>query len=181
MKRTQRRELDAYYTPELLAERLVSVLPIKVYEIAWEPHVGGGAFAQALLRRTPHVRVTDLDPKAPGLALVASNAAEVADFLDVEHRVDWIVGNPPFTGFENHVTHALECADNVAFLLRLGALAAQKRIDLWERWPLRQLWVLAERPSFTGGSTDNSDYGWFWFQRGWKRAATIVPGWSWKR
>ena len=27
----------------------------------------------------------------------------------------------------------------------------------------RKVWVLAERPSFTGGSTDSAAYGWFWW------------------
>ena len=52
-----------------------------------------------------------------------------------------------------------------SFLLRLGFLESKKRGPFWDAVMqdklLRKVWVLRERPSFTGGGTDNSAYGWF--------------------
>ena len=92
----------------------------------------------------------------------------------------WIVGNPPFRGFEQHVDHALTLGRHVAFLLRLAVLESAGRVECWSRWPLRRVWCLAERPSFTGSGTDSAAYGFFWFDRMHTGPAEIVPGWSWR-
>jgi hypothetical protein len=181
-----RRALDAYYTPDALAVRLVSLLPIGPDTRVWEPHAGGGAFVRALLATGAAVTVSDVDAAAPALQpdeRTGQGASSVQDFLGYHApagALDWIVGNPPFGGFERHVDHALTCAPNVAFLLRLAAMESATRVDAWRRWPLRKVWVLAERPSFTDGGTDSAAYGWFWWQQGYAGGAEVVPGWSWK-
>jgi hypothetical protein len=183
-KHAPRRDLDAYYTPPELAHALVGLLPIRPGALAWEPHAGGGAFVGALLRAGAVVTASDVNPDAPGLRL--AQASFVGDFTRYLCRpgdpvVEWIVGNPPFRGFEQHVEHALTWAPNVAFLLRLAVMESAGRADFWRRWPLRRVWVLAERPSFTGTGTDSAAYGWFHFERGYTGDAAVAPGWSWKR
>ena len=179
-----RRPLDAYYTPDALASALVGVLPIAPVARVLEPHAGGGAFVRALVGRgVGRVLAADVDPCAPifldpprtGVTLCPG-----CDFLGFAwNDIDWIVGNPPFRGLEAHVEHALTLAPNVAFLLRLAVMESKGRVPLWQTWPLRHVWVLAERPSFTDGGTDSAAYGFFWFQRG-STTPTITPGWSWK-
>lgn len=176
--------LDAYYTPDALASRLVSVLPIGPGDRVWEPHAGGGAFMRALLATGAAVTVSDIDPEAPALRSVMS-VKFAGDFLakppeSEPHRPTWIAGNPPFRGIEAHIEHALTWAPNVAFLARAAIMESAGRVDLWRRWPLRKVWILAERPSFTGGGTDSCAYAWFWFQRGYAGSAEVVPGWSWR-
>lgn len=173
---SKRRPLDAYMTPDDLAEALVGLLPIGPHHAVLEPHAGGGAFVRALTVRARHVLAVDIDPDA------AVPLHHVGDFLAYEPNLalDYVVGNPPFRGFELHVEHALTLAPNVAFLLRLAVMESRGRVDLWRRWPLRKVWVLAERPSFTGGGTDSAAYGWFWFQRGYRGTAEVVPGWLWR-
>ena len=176
----ERRENDAYYTPDDLAAKLVGLLPIGETDSVLEPHVGGGAFLRAL-EGGPFRGFTmacDADHTAPGLTL--ADERKIGDFLTCSWEADWIIGNPPFTGFEAHLDKALTLAPNVAFLLRLAAMESTKRIEPWTRWPLRKVWVLAERPSFTGGKTDSCAYGWFWFERGFGGPAEVMPGWSWK-
>lgn len=51
------------------------------------------------------------------------------------------------------------------------------RVAFWRRWPLRKVWVLAERLDFTGEGGDSAAYGFFWWQRGYRGSAEIVPGW----
>lgn len=181
LAKSERRPLDAYYTPDSLARALVGLLPIPESATVLEPHVGGGAFARALFaKRLGWLTLRDIDPAAPGLTEWA-NTANVGDFLDATGEYDWIIGNPPFGGFEAHVDHALELAPNVAFLLRTSVMSSQGRIPCWERWPLRHVWVLAERPSFTDdGKVDRYDYSFFWFQRSCTGLSAIKPGWSWR-
>lgn len=174
----ERRPLDAYYTPDALAEALVGLLPIEPTDTVLEPHAGGGAFVRALRPRCARVLACDVNPDAEGLAL--ADSAYRGDFLSCGIGGRWTVGNPPFRGFEAHVEHALSLSRHVAFLLRLAVMESQGRAPLWRRWPLRKVWVLAERPSFTNGGTDSAAYGFFWWDRHHDGAAEIVPGWSWK-
>ena len=173
-----RRPLDAYYTPDALASALVGLLPIASTDIVLEPHAGGGAFVRALMRCDASVHAMDIDRGAAGLR-EPGVAWCFGDFLNHRGDYDWIVGNSPFRGFEAHVEHALTLAPNVAFLLRLAVMESAGRVPMWKRWPLRHVWVLAERPSFTDGGTDSAAYGFFHFQRG-ATTATVTPGWSWK-
>lgn len=182
-----RRALDAYYTDETLADALVGLLDIRPGVLAWEPHAGGGAFVRALHARGAVVTASDVDPDAP--AMQAGGVPDgcpsfVGDFLahppEADNAPEWIVGNPPFKGFEAHLDHALAWAPRVAFLLRLGAMESQGRVSAWKRWPLRRVWVLARRPSFTGGRTDSAVYGWFYFLRHFDGPADIIPGWTYE-
>jgi hypothetical protein len=62
---------------------------------------------------------------------------------------------------ENHARRALQVAERgVAMLLRLALLAGQKRTLLWRSHPPAIVYVLPQRPSFTGGGTDQYDYMW---------------------
>lgn len=160
--------LDAYYTPDRLAVALVGLLPIGPGDVALEPHAGGGAFVRALNAKGAGVFAGDVNRDAAGLA--QADFAVVGDFLDLDDAgpgVTWIVGNPPYSDAEAHIRHALDITGrHVAFLLRLAILETKIRIPLWEEHPPRKVWVLSQRPSFTGnGKTDSCAYGWFWWDR----------------
>lgn len=104
------------------------------------------------------VTAFDIDPGLPWIH---------RDFLASNVRADWIIGNPPFTGAEAHVEHALAHAHiGVAFLLRLAFLASAKRMKLFRAHPPEFVWILPERPSFSGGGTDSTDYAIFIWRRG---------------
>lgn len=169
---------DAYHTPDALAEVLVGLLD-DVFptprDQPWilEPSVGGGAFVRALRARHPGSPVIgcDVDADSPGLALcdhaVTGDWVELANKISTKGRrnIALVLGNPPYTHAEEHLRAALEVAPHVAMLLRLAFLEGGKRFAWWrEHGPrLRSVHVLAERPSFTGGSTDSAAYGWFVF------------------
>ena len=155
--------LDAYYTPRKLASFLVGLLPIQPHDLILEPSAGGGAFVAALVQKSSQVVAIDLNPDAPALEMVGS---AVCDFLEVlpPNPPDWIIGNPPYFNALDHVKHAIDCSDrHVCFLLRLSFLESKRRVDFWKRNPCRKVFVLAERPSFTGMGTDSSAYGFFWW------------------
>jgi len=175
---------DAYYTPPLLADCLVDLLYLPIWS-AWlgrksrvlEPSAGGGAFVRALRRRGTPVHALDVDPTAPGLHEATTHA--VGDFLGWQGEADWVVGNPPYSDAEAHVRHALSISPRVAFLLRLAFLESAERLPLWSAHRPRRVYVLSERPSFTGGGTDSAAYGWFVWDGSPKR--TELEWLSWKR
>jgi hypothetical protein len=165
-----RDDLDRYYTPAALARFLVGLLPITIGSRVLEPSVGGGAFLRAVeeVAIEPDLRAIDIDPGAAGLRL--AHRSWVGDFLthdDCTHGVDWVIGNPPYNEAEAHIRRALAVGRDVAFLLRLGILASAGRAPMWKQHPPRRVFVLAERPSFTGGGTDKYDYAWIWWDATW--------------
>ena len=167
-----RDELDRFYTPAPLAEVLVAQLPIDRQSKVLEPHAGLGAFARAARRVGAIVTANDIDPGAPGLEY--GQRSRCGDFLTMpDERFDWIIGNPPYSAAEQHVVRSLTMADDVAFLLRLAYLESAERIPFWSGFPAYHVFVLAQRPSFTGQGTDSCAYGWFWWKTKYKGATTL--------
>ena len=68
---------------------------------------------------------------------------------------------------------------HVVFVLRMAFLESEDRIPFWREHGsgrgLRKVFALARRLSFTGGSTDATSYGFFWWQRGYTGPAEIEP------
>ena len=164
---SSRRALDAYYTPDSLALRLVGLLPIRSGNTVLEPHAGNGAFVKAARATGATVTACDINANAAGLAYANEN--RVGNFLTTSWSPapDWVLGNPPFRGAEDHIHHALHVTkQHVVMLVRLGFLATQRRYStLWRDNRPRCVWVLSARPSFTDGGTDASDYGWVWWDK----------------
>ncbi len=182
-----RRENDAYYTPDPLARAVVAELlaaePTLQTAVAWEPHVGGGSFARALLAVGAVVVASDLDANAAGLRVPGLLAAVGGhDFLEdgALWRASWILGNPPFNQAESHVRRAIALSRrHVVFLLRLAFVESMQRVPFWQSHPARHIWMLAKRPSFTGGTTDSCAYGAFWWDNAHTGPTTCTPGWDW--
>lgn len=180
-QKSERRELDAYYTPVRLARRAVETIPLMSGDLVLEPSAGEGAFLTALSEgsvRGVRLAAMDINPDAPGLQYPGLEYAVVGDFpqtlIRKSQQPDWVVGNPPYGEAEEHIRRALRIAKKgVAFLLRLAFLESQKREEFWEAHPCRQVHVLTQRPSFTGGSTDTAAYGWFIWKHGSSEPTTI--------
>jgi tRNA G10 N-methylase Trm11 len=182
-RKAPRRDLDAYYTPPELARFLVGLLGDVTGASVLEPSVGGGAFARALVASGAIVHAIDLNGDAEGLA-DANGETSTRDFLaplpdDFPSSFDLVVGNPPYNAAEAHVRRGLEVAGSVAMLLRLAFLESAERVCFWREHPVAEVFVLAERPSFTGGGTDNSAYAWFVWRRGHSGPAALSVV-SWK-
>jgi hypothetical protein len=194
------RELCAYYTTDELADALVAVLePLPINAHILEPHVGGGAFLRALEKRGCNkLTACDIDPVAIRELTGKTKASVICcDFLMYQPPAGYsmIVGNCPYSRdnvegkrskksgkiiqepiAEEHVRHALSLlapAGRLAFLLRIGFLASAERLPFWKRYPAKELHILAQRPSFTGGGTDSAEYALVVWERGWK---PDVPG-----
>jgi len=180
-----RRERDAYFTPSALAHALVGVLPLEAGDTALEPSAGGGAFVDALEAHGAVVEAVDIEPAPREPRLFGPPPASIVrgDFLagwTPDSPPRWVIGNPPYREAEAFVRRSLDVTGrHVVFLLRLAFLEGALRAALWRETPLRKVWVLTERPSFTGGGTDSAAYGWFWWDREYSGEPSM--GWlSWK-
>lgn len=183
-------KLEAFYTPPLLADFCVSQLTEPSLLRPWlglkssvvEPSCGGGAFVEALLKRTPNVHAVDVDPSAAGLRIAPTHT--VKDFLAWRPRreFDWVVGNPVFSDAEAHLRHALSIAKvGVAFLLRQGFVASKERRAFFEEHPGALRIDLLERPSFTAdGKTDLYDYAFLVWLKGHRGPGKWVTA-SWEK
>jgi hypothetical protein len=191
-----RRDLDAYDSPQALADKIVIRLaslrsdagishPVNVLE----PTAGGGAFVNAARLRWPaakHVVAVDIDPaREAGLREAGATAVAIADILTVPAaaiaRADLILGNPPYRQAEEILIHLLGAALGlrdtpamVAMLLPVGFLGSKGRhaaTGLFTRFPLHYLAPIVPRPSFTAdGKTDRMEYAIF----GWGAALPAI-------
>lgn len=194
-KATKRLEMDAYMTPLPLAQaitRRLKVLGIDPHYVL-EPSAGTGNFIFAAREMWPRatIRAVEADAQRAGVvmrlrdragALICSSTAH-QKFEDVDAGFvgapGLILGNPPYSCAIEHVRLALQHGHYTAFLLRMSFLASQDRVaNFWDQLQeqnvgLRWLIPLAQRPSFTGKGTDNSEYAVYVWQRGWDQKAEI--------
>jgi hypothetical protein len=195
----ERRELDAYDTPDPLAaaivERVASVWngPFPPPARILEPTAGGGAFVRACRARWPKALIgaVDINPGLAGamtLPTIGADAGVAADIRDVPHdlirTVNMIIGNPPYKASESILLHLLAALPPaVVMLLPVGFLASRARHSLegiFNKYPLCYFAPIVPRPSFTAdGKTDRMEYGVF----GWGPALPdgIGPAVFWER
>lgn len=165
----ERRTDDFYRTPDWCADigaRLAT--PLGILSVI-DPCAGDGALLDALARRNPPVdrHGIEIDP-----VRAAASRSVVGDALAYRwcSDVDAVLMNPPFSLWQDFVTKALaqKHVRLVVVLLRLGALAGQKRKPFWQgiaaEWGIT-VNILSKRPSFTGGGSDSSDYAWIVLSR----------------
>ena len=178
--------LDRYYTPGKVAVQLVAAIPPLGERVPpltiLEPSCGAGAFLRAIGERWPTARLTGIDADSAAPAQFDDLPAftfHKRDFLRWEQPTDLTIGNPPFSTAEEHVRHALKLSRvGVGFLLRLAFLESTKREAFWREHRPARVFVLARRPSFTGGGTDSAAYGFFWWDRR-QRVTRTEMDWIW--
>jgi hypothetical protein len=93
--------------------------------------------------------------------------------------VDVVVMNPPFINAIPFIMKGLECIGEhgmLTALLRVNFLGTKKRASFHRAHPSHIL-VLPKRPSFTGnGSTDATEYAWFFWGKNPGAERPIMPG-----
>jgi hypothetical protein len=153
--------LDPYYTPGWVVQQCIdSVLPFvcPVPRSILEPGAGQGAFVRPLRARYPdaHLTAVDVDPYDwPEANIQLHQDLFEAEFL---FRFDLIVGNPPFSRALDFVQWSLSHAKATVFLLRQGFLSSAKRNQFFRLHRPSDVFILANRPSFKGETSDKSDY-----------------------
>ena len=164
----ERRIDDAYMTPPWCVRRLLEVWRPRP-GLKVEPAAGAGSIVRAI--GGDDWLTYDVQPVPAGAAQLPG-AHTTVDFLEfAAHHCDTnvfsVITNPPYSLAEEFIRACSEAYPDaeLAFLLRLGFLASARRLGLWRDVGTPSVYVLPNRPSFTGKGTDSADYAWFvWTQ-----------------
>lgn len=153
---------DRYYTDPAVALACVRALylshDVPSMAVYLDPHVGGGSLLQAVRQVCPAAICVglDIDPDAPGFATCDQH--EVTDWRTyaLTDPVDVIVANPPFHGFDDHVSLIIDAvtsgrAQVAGVLLPESALSAPRFCDVTSggREPA-EIWHIVGRIRFHG-------------------------------
>jgi hypothetical protein len=187
----EREALDFYATPQPLADAICDHLRAVAPTEIIEPSAGHGPFVRAARRVWPDAPIcaVDVSPeRLPELSRAGADVVLVMDWCnfaapEVTTR-KLIVGNPPFREAEAHIRSALTWmreGDTLAFLLRLNLLGSRSRVALWNETPLAEVVPVVPRPSFTGGSTDATEYAVFVWRKGYEGPARLSRPLSWSK
>lgn len=157
-----RRDADWYPTPPWCTHRLLDAVRLPSGD--WlEPSAGDGAIMQAVNAVRPGVRWTacDVRPECEPTLRMLTERVVIGDFLRQrwERRFDVAILNPPYSLALPFVERCRSLAEHVVALLRLNWLASEERASWLRRFP-PSVYVLPNRPSFTGEGTDATDYAW---------------------
>lgn len=175
-------ENEAYYTPAWPVRLLLNYWVPPQGDLWVEPAVGSGNIVRAMNEKCPEQSWWGYDINPTGLALegkIHNLCSEKDDFLRIndsadlwlrerEHRrkVSLAMSNPPFSLAGRFLIQCryLYPKAYIMLLLRLGFLSSKERSHLWPRYGEPDLFILANRPSFTeDGQTDKYDYAWYGF------------------
>jgi hypothetical protein len=91
-------ESDIVYTPNFVSEHIINFLNPK--GLCLDPCKGDGAFYNYL----------PIDKQYCELR-------EGKDFLTYNQKVDWVIGNPPYSIFEDFLIKGFEISENVSYLV----------------------------------------------------------------
>jgi hypothetical protein len=177
-----RNPADYYPTPSWAVRRLLE--RVELPGNRWlEPCAGDGAIIRAVnsVVQPIHWTAVDIRPETRDPLKALIDPTEVyagydflaGDFAGCEW--DTICTNPPFGLAMEFIEESLSLANWVAMLLRVNFLGSAKRSAFF-RDEMPDVYVLPNRPSFTGKGTDATEYCWaVWTpERGRKRGRVEV-------
>jgi len=175
----QRKDHDKYYTPDWLVDEGIKIATRllerylrrikqekRTETVILEPCCGGGAIVRKMQEAWPAQKVTYFDI-SPDVGF----PCEKQDFLSYQppRFSSLTVSNPPYVEAEAIIKKAIDetyLFGYVVMLLRVNFFGGQKR-SAWlsENMPT-EMHVSPRRPSFTGKSTDSTEYAWFVWEKG---------------
>ena len=163
-----RKQLDAYYTPEMAIKELERSMGgnLERHHRYFDPCVGTGNIPKGFSRiPLANWKTGDIGWSVkPDIVGDATKHGLWSDLMRSNHDLtpDWVITNPPFNGAFDILKHAMEYSENgVALLLRLSFLEPTYERGEWlAQHPPNRLIVLP-RISFTGdGKTDSVTCAW---------------------
>lgn len=101
---------------------------------------------------------------------------EGKNFFEWDKKIDWIIGNPPYSHFEEFLRHSFNLADNVSYLVPINKVFQRQIImNLIEKFGgIKQIIV------FGSGQKINFPFGFsvanFHFQKNYKDGTEIIMG-----
>lgn len=159
-----RKPHDFYGTPRWAVDRLLDAVDLPGG--AWlEPSAGDGAIIRAVNARRSDVRWHSAEVRGECLGILRPLCAvtTIGDFLEAEmygDHFDVAILNPPFSLAQEFIEKCKGLARWVCALERLNFLEGEERCE-WLRAGPPDVYVLPNRPSFTGEGTDSIAYAWF--------------------
>lgn len=172
-----RRRHDSYLTPAWATDLVLDALPLPGG--SWmDPCAGDGAIIKAVNDRRDDVTWTavEIRPNCENkLRSLSPAGLLIADFLALTNppRVDVVITNPPYKLARDFIERCCEIAPVVCMLLRLNFLASEDR-QPWLSAFVPDVFVLPNRPDFTGGGGDATEYAWLVWERGAKRSQGMI-------
>ncbi len=100
---------DIVYTPDYVSKQIVGFL--NPSGVCLDPCKGDGAFLRHLPAGSGYCEIT-----------------EGKDFLLFNGKVDWIIGNPPYSIFEDFLKKGFEISDNVSYLVPTNKIFQRQAI-----------------------------------------------------
>lgn len=148
---------DIVYTPEPVAEGIVRWL--NPTGKCLDPCKGDGAFLKYMPEGSDYCEIR-----------------EGKDFFEYNGRVDWIIGNPPYSIFEEFLIKSFEIADNVAYLVPTNKVFQRQiimeRINKYGGIKGMIIYGSGQLLDFPFGFS----VGLFHFQKGYKGDAQVIMG-----
>lgn len=176
----KRIEADFYPTPIPVIHNLLNHHEIKDGTIL-EPCAGNGNFINALREYgyKNYIVANELrENEINNLTKVGADDVIVSDFLNTKLNTEptTIITNPPYHKAQEFVTKCIEEYPNteIIMLLRLAFLESKKRFGFWQKYPVNKLYILSQRPSFTGKGTDATAYAWFVWDNSNKQEIKVI-------
>ena len=162
---SRRTPADYYPTPHWCVRRLLEEVELPGGH--WvEPCAGDGDIIQAVQATRQDIAWTANEVREECQArleeLVASSDVRIGDTLEWSpaRRAAVAITNPPFRLAMEMVEWSIANAEVAVLLLRLNFLGTAKRAQFMRKHP-PDVYVLPNRPSFTGKGTDSIEYAWF--------------------
>lgn len=175
--------LDFYRTPAWCIEKILPELPLGGSIL--EPCAGDGAIIKAMIQAGVDSDIIDAieidgahekSLRALNVDFAIADSLAGCGMWAAPHGL--VIMNPPFNKAEAFCRYAIaaQCKHRgtTAVLMRLAMLEGAKRVAFWAEHPA-DVFVLAKRPSFTGGGTDSCAYAWFVFGPGRGRRWQVLP------
>lgn len=177
---------DFYETPRWCVDRFLEDRACEMPQhngLHMEPAAGQGAIVHAVDAYRARLQLPpvawlleEIDPKhLPALQARNMRLCDGSrDFLDVTYAPGWhpfdvAITNPPFALAHAYIEKLFELqVPYIALLLRLNFLGTAGRATFLRRHP-PDVFVLPDRASFVGGTTDSIEYAWFVWKPGVRR------------
>ena len=176
---SKRIESDFYATPKSCIQNLLTHYG-NINGVVLEPSAGNGNIV-SVLKQNGNNHVVALELREEEFEQLKQIADEVitGDFLKFipTQKYDYIIGNPPYSKAQEFMEKCFEIASEdtvIIMLLRTAFLESKKRYNFWQNHPVNKLYVLSQRPSFTGKGTDATSYSWFVWDNSKKQEIHVI-------
>lgn len=148
---------DIVYTPDYVAAGIVKFLNPSGFCL--DPCKGDGAFLKHMPAGSDYCELR-----------------EDKDFFHYNQRVDWVIGNPPYSIFEQFMVKAFEIADNVSYLVPTNKIF-QRQIIMEK---INKFGGIKSMIIYGSGQLIDFPFGFsvgnFHFERGYKGDTKVILG-----